>query len=105
MCHTQTKKNLNIAVILVLVALGFYVIGVNWVGTLMLLFALLACLILLLSRVAMWFQNVGLVWLEETYLKFIKFALKGWLPYALIAGTFLLMIVTMAFYFGSDPRW
>ena len=52
----------------------------------------------------MWFQNVALPWLEETYIKFINFALKGWRPYALIAGTFILMFVTMAFYFGSDPK-
>jgi len=52
----------------------------------------------------MWFQKVALVWLEKTYLQFIKFALEGWRPYALIAGTILLMILTMTFYFGSDPK-
>jgi len=101
----KAKRSLKISAILVLVALGFYAIGVNWAGTLMLLFALIGLLdLLFLSRLALWFQNVGLVWLEKTYLKFIQFALEGWRPYALIAGTFLLMILTMAFYFGSDPK-
>jgi len=101
----KPKRSLTIAFILVIVALGFYAININWLGTLMLIFALIGLLdLLFLSRLAMWFQKVALVWLEKTYLKFIKFALEGWRPYALIAGTILLMILTMTFYFGSDPK-
>ncbi|MEJ2596534.1 MAG: efflux RND transporter permease subunit, partial [bacterium] len=80
-------------------------ISVNWMGTLLLIFALIGLLdLLFLSRLARWFQQVALIWMENTYLKFIRFALKGWRPYGLIAGTFLLMIFTMIFYFGSDPK-
>lgn len=101
----KTRKSLRTALILVLLALGFYAIGVNWIGTLLLLFALVGLLdLLFLSRLALWFQKVLLVWLENTYLKFIRFALHGWRPYVLIAGTFLLMILTMIFYFGSNPK-
>jgi len=101
----KPKRSLTIAFVLVIVALGFYAININWLGTLMLIFALIGLLdLLFLSRLAMWFQKVALVWLEKTYLKFIKFALEGWRPYALIAGTILLMILTMTFYFGSDPK-
>ncbi|PLW93272.1 MAG: copper transporter [Marinilabiliales bacterium] len=101
----KPKKSLTTAFVLVLFGLLFYVLKVNWIGTLLMLFALIGILdLLFLSRLAMWFQNVALPWLEETYIKFINFALKGWRPYALIAGTFILMFVTMAFYFGSDPK-
>jgi len=101
----KPKRSLTIALVLVIVALGFYAININWLGTLMLIFALIGLLdLLFLSRLAMWFQKVALVWLEKTYLQFIKFALEGWRPYALIAGTILLMILTMTFYFGSDPK-
>jgi len=101
----KPKKNLILIFAMVVVAAFFYMIGVNWVGTLLLIFAIIGLLNLaFLSRLAKWFQNVALVWLEDTYLKFIQFALKTWRPYALIAGTFLLMIVTMAFYFGSNPK-
>ena len=101
----KPKKSLKIISVLVLIAVGFYALGVNWVGTLMLIFALIGLMdLLFLSRLAIWFQNNVLRWMELTYLRFIRFALKSWRPYALIAGTFLLMIVTMVFYFGSDPK-
>lgn len=101
----KPKKNLIMIFVMVAVAALFYVMGVNWIGTLLLIFALIGLLNLaFMSRLAMWFQNVALVWMEDTYLKFIKFALKGWMPYLLIAGSFFLMIVTMVFYFGSNPK-
>lgn len=101
----KPKKSLTAVLILVLIALIFYGLKVNWLGTLLLLFALIGLLdLLFLSRLAKWFQEVFLVWLEKTYHDFIRFALKKWHPYALIAGTFLLMIFTMGFYFGSNPK-
>ncbi len=99
------KKNLIIIFVMVVLAFLLYSLGVNWIGTLLLIFALIGLLnVTFMSRLAMWFQRVGLVWLEKTYFNFIRFALKTWRPYALIGGTFLLMIVTMAFYFGSNPK-
>jgi len=101
----KPKNNLILIFVMVAVAALLYLIGVNWVGTLLLIFALIGLLNLaFMSRLALWFQNVALVWTENTYLKFIEYALKSWRPYALIAGTFLLMIVTIVFYFGSDPK-
>jgi len=101
----KPRKYLRIIIILVLVAMVFYVMKVNWMGTLLLGFAIIGLLdLLFLSRLALWFQRVGLVWLENTYLRFIRFALHGITPYMLILGTFLLMIVTMIFYFSSNPK-
>lgn len=101
----KPKKSLTVALILVLAALVFYGLKINWIGTLLLIFALIGLLnLLFLSRLAIWFQDVFLVWLEKTYHNLIQFALKKWRPYAFIAGTFLLMIFTLAFYFGSNPK-
>lgn len=101
----KTKRSLTIAFILVMLGLGFYALNVHWLGTFLMILALIGLLnLLFLSRLAEWFQNVALVWMENTYLKFIQFALKGSMPYILITGTFLLMILTMVFYFGSNPK-
>lgn len=101
----KAGKSLKTALVLVLLALAFYAMKINWIGTLLLIFALIGILdLLFLSKLALWFQHVFLVWLEKTYYNFIKLALKTWRPYALIFGTFLLMIFTMIFYFGSNPK-
>lgn len=101
----KPRKHLRVIVILILVAMAFYAMRVNWMGTLLLVFAIIGLFdLLFLSRLAMWFQRVGLVWLENTYLRFIQFALKGKNPYWFITGTVVLMIVTMIFYFGSNPK-
>ncbi len=90
--------------LLVLAAL-FFIGGTTWLGTLLVVFAIIGLLNLaFLSRLAMWFQKVALVWLENTYLKFIRFGLRKSTPYLLIAGTFVLMFITIIFYFSSNPK-
>ncbi len=90
--------------LLVLAAL-FFIGGTTWLGTLFVVFAIIGLLNLaFLSRLAMWFQKVALVWLENTYLKFIRFGLRKSTPYLLIAGTFVLMFITIIFYFSSNPK-
>ncbi|PLX02299.1 MAG: copper transporter [Marinilabiliales bacterium] len=101
----KTKRSLFIAAILLIVAAISYALKINWLGTILIIFAIIGLLNLaFLSRLALWFQNVGLVWLENTYTKFIAFALRKSTPIYLIIGTVALMIVTMTFYFGSNPK-
>ncbi|RLD69999.1 MAG: AcrB/AcrD/AcrF family protein [Bacteroidetes bacterium] len=101
----KPSRHIRIIILLVVLAAGMYLLKINWLGTILLVFAFIGLLdLLFLSRLALWFQNKGLVWLENTYLKFIRFALNGKIPYLFIAGTFLLMIFTMMFYFGSSPK-
>lgn len=101
----KTKSTLIKIAILVAISSLFYLVGVNWLGTLGIIFAIIGLLnLLFLSRLAMWFQKTGLVWLEEIYTKFIQFALRGKTPGYFLIGTILLMILTMAFYFGSNPK-
>ncbi len=90
---------------MLVLALVFFLTGVNWAGTLLVAFAVIGLLNLaFLSRLSMWFQKVFLVWLENTYLRFIRFGLRKATPYLLIGATFLLMILTIAFYFSSNPK-
>ena len=101
----KVSRHLKIILFLIVLAAPAYLLKIDWMGTILLVFAFIGVLdLLFLSRLALWFQRKGLVWLENTYLRFIKFALKGKTPYLFIAGTFVMMIVTMMFYFNSNPK-
>ncbi len=94
----------SVGILTVLGILSFLA-GINWLGSLMFIFALLGVInFLFLNRIMVWFRKTFLVWLENTYLNFIRFALKKRNPYYFILGTFLLMIFTITFYFKSDPK-
>ena len=101
----KTKRSLIIMTILLVIAALFFTMKINWVGMILVIFTFIGLLnLLFLSRLALWFQNKGLIWLENAYLKFVRFALRRYNPYFLISGTILLMILTMGFYFGSNPK-
>jgi len=101
----KPKRSLIIMVSLTLFAVVCYLIGINWAGTLALIFAFIGLVnLLFLSRLALWFQKTALVWLENIYTKFIQFALKGSTPAYFLLGTVALMFLTMAFYFGGNPK-
>ena len=101
----NTKRSLRLAGIFSALAVVAFVAKWNIVGSLLVAAVVLGLLNLaFLTRLAIWFQKVFLVWLEETYLKFIRFAIRKNNSYWLIAGTFALMFLTIAFYFGSKPK-
>ncbi|MBN2778392.1 MAG: efflux RND transporter permease subunit [Bacteroidales bacterium] len=58
----------------------------------------------LLDRVSNWFQNTLLVKLESFYQRFLRFALLGKTPFIFMAGTVILLIVTISIYFASSPK-
>ena len=101
----NTKRSLRLAGIFIALAVVAFVAKWNVVGSLLVAAAILGLLNLtFLTRLAVWFQKVFLVWLEETYLKFIRFAIRKNNSYWIIAGTFALMILTIWFYFASKPK-
>ena len=51
---------------------------------------------LLFTPATRWFQNKALPWLENRYEKALLFALKSWHPYAILIGTILLFVFSMA---------
>ncbi len=74
-------------------------------GNLMIIFGLLVLFYgFLLYPLAVWFQNKFLVRLERWYAATLEWALAGYKPIMILAGTLLLMILSIGFYFGSNPK-
>lgn len=101
----NTKFTLILVVVMLVFAAVFFALKINWLGSLLIIFAIIGLMnLVFMSRLAIWFQNVALVWMENIYLHFIQFALRKANPYILIASSVLLMFVTMGYYFGSNPK-
>lgn len=99
------KSSLKKAGIFALLAGISYLAGVILLGNLLMTVALLYVFNLFVFRpMARWFQTKFLVWLENFYTRQLRHALTGKWPYIYLTGTFLLMIFSMAFYFGSSPK-
>jgi len=95
------KRILIYAAIMAAIAIVLYVMKVIWLANILALLAIVSFAHqLFMKRMAIWFQEVFLNWLENVYLKFIHFSLKGRNPTFFIIGMFLLFIITMGF-FGS----
>lgn len=56
------------------------------------------------NRIARYFQNVTLMQLENLYSRVLKWALHGKRSILIVAGNVLLLIFTMMFYFGNNPK-
>lgn len=101
----NVRKRLITAGSMIGIAVIFYLTGTFAIANLLMVFALIGLAhITFLDRFARWFQNVLLVWIEKIYLSVLTFVMKGKNALWLVIGTGLLMIVTMAFYFGSNPK-
>jgi multidrug efflux pump len=101
----KPRKSIIIASIMVVLSMLAFIVHWNIVGSLLVVAAIVGLLNLaFLTKLAIWFQQVFLVWLEEIYLKFIRFALHKNNSYWMIIGTFILMFFTIGFYFGSKPK-
>lgn len=99
------KKSLKKAGIYTLVAVLFYLAKIYLLGNILMTVAIFMVLnFLILRPMARWFQTKFLVWLENFYSRQLKFALTGYRPAIYFAGTILLLVFSMAFYFGSQPR-
>ena len=105
--HDRPNKKLvfRIAIILFVLAVLSYLTGINWMGTLMVISVIVTLLnYFVFSYISSWFRISFLPWLENTYLKVVQFALYKRNPFYFIAGTFMLLIVTIFFYFASKPK-
>jgi multidrug efflux pump subunit AcrB len=99
------RRALTVAGSMAAFAILFYITKVYLLANLLMIFSLIGVLnLLFLYRISKWFQEKFLVWLENLYLNFLNFALKKRNPQYLLLGTFLLLIVTFIFYFGSNPK-
>lgn len=101
----KIKRSLIVAFVMLAFAALFILVGVNIIGSLLLIFGLIGLLnIFFLNAASRWFQNVFLVKLEILYTRLLRYALKKKNPYFVISITLLLLVLTIGFYFGSNPK-
>ncbi|MDX8338024.1 efflux RND transporter permease subunit [Draconibacterium sp. IB214405] len=101
----NAKKILKYVAVFAGVSILFYVAKIYLLANLLATIALLMLSNLFLLRpVARWFQTKFLVWLEHMYTKQLRHALTGPWPYIYFGGTFLLLLFSVGFYFGSNPK-
>ena len=101
----QVNKTLAIATIMIILSIFFFIGGYNIPGSLLVIFAIIGLFnLFFLYRISKWFQEVFLIWMEQSYLKFLKFGLRKRNPYYFISGTVFLLVLTISFYFGSNPK-
>ncbi|MDD4085625.1 MAG: efflux RND transporter permease subunit [Bacteroidales bacterium] len=99
------RKRLITVGIMTGLAIVFYLTGVIALANMLVVFALIGLAhVAIFDRFARWFQTILLVWIENIYLKTLTFVMKGKIALWFVVGTFLLMFITMGFYFGSNPK-
>ena len=99
-------KGIKIAAILGGTAILFYLLGVNIVGSLLVIAAIVTLFnVFIFTHIGKWFQNVFLVVLERIYTRILTFALTGKKLIIFFVGTFLLLGLTLLWYFSSNPKF
>lgn len=103
--NANWKKALRNAGVLTIIAVLFYVAKIYLLGNILMTIAIiLVANFLLLRPLARWFQTKFLVLLEHFYTKQLRHALTGRWPLIYFGGTVLLLIFSMGFYFGGNPK-
>ncbi len=103
--RANAKSVLRNAAIFAGISIPFYVLKVYLLGNLLVTVAFLMLMNLIVLRpLARWFQTKLLVWLEGIYTRQLRHALGGPWPYIYLGGTFVLLIFSMGFYFGGNPK-
>ena len=101
----KRKRQLIIATILIVIGLLFYMMKSNTPGSLFVFFGIIGTMnTLFLSKASKWFQNVFLEKLENAYLQLVSFALRKRNSFYFLAGTIVLLIITIGFYFTNSPK-
>ncbi len=101
----KTKRALIIALVLIILASIFYAAGMNTPGSLLVIFALIGIVdLLFLNRMAHWFMNVFLPWIENLYTRTMEYILVKKRPYKVIGGAFGLLIFTMVLMAVRSPN-
>ena len=92
------QKALKIAGILTILAVLFFAGGINTMGSLLLIGAIVTVFnLFVFHKIGVWFQNVFLVKLENGYLRLLKFVLHKKNPVIFLMGTVFLLIFTIVF--------
>ena len=99
------KNSLRVAGFLALLAMVFYLIGWNTLGSLSIVSSLLTLLyVFYLRRAVGWFQAVFLVRLDNGYEALLTFALRGKNPTKFLLGTLLLFVLSIVLFGIRAPK-
>jgi multidrug efflux pump subunit AcrB len=106
MTKEKPKKNsLRVAGFLGVLALVFYLMGWNTLGSLSIVSSLLTLLyVFYLRRAVGWFQAVFLVKLDNSYEALLIFALRGKNPTKFLLGTLLLFVLSIVLFGIRSPK-
>jgi len=101
----QVKNELKwIVVLFILGGLGYLLKKYTIANLLTGLGAIMLMNVLFFYRMGQWFQTKFLPWLENFYIKVLRFSLRGKNPWLLFSGAIFLLIFTMVFYFARGPK-
>jgi len=101
----KTRRTLIIAMSLITLSAVLYISGKNTPGTILLIFGFIGiCHLLFLFKIARWFKDVFLPWLESLYLKTMQYVMAGLKPFLVIAGTLLLLVFTLFLLAVRQPK-
>ncbi len=101
----ERKKVFKIIAILLLLGTFCYVVGINILGSLLIIGAIVSLMnLLIFARIGIWFKTTFLDKLENAYVKFLTFALHKRTPIKLLGGTIGLLIVTILFFGIRNPN-
>ncbi len=102
----RRRRNIMIAVVgMTLVAILAHLGGVQWMRNLLgVVVAMTLLNFFVLRKAAFGFQNHVLPVLERLYDHFVSFALRGFMPTIIFAGTFILLFVAFALLAANAPK-
>ena len=99
------KKGYRAALLMIGVAVPLYFMNAMILANLLVVFAIIGILNLaFFYKAEKWFQTVFLVWLENIYLRSLRFALRGKRPLWFFTGTIFLLIFTLVLFGIRQPE-
>lgn len=99
------KLIIRLSSILLIVGIIAILLGGKGMGTLLIFFGFMLWIYkYLLLKMATYFQNNTLVWLEKTYKNFLIYALSGKKPYLFVFGTIVLLFFSFILVGIAQPK-
>lgn len=101
----RKKFSLLLTAILGVLSTLFFIGGNHIVGSLLLLGATITILnFYVFHKMGKWFQNIFLTRLENLYMRFLVYALRGKNPFWFLGGTIVLLFATVIFLGLRNPK-
>lgn len=104
--RSRKRRNVLIAAVIMFIIAGIgHITQTEWVRNLLAIFGLVTLVnFFLLRPAAFGFQNKLLPILERFYDRFIRGALKKYMPYVIFGGTFLLLFAALGLLGANQPK-